>query len=85
MSTIVEELSSLVAQLPLNEQERVLNFARGLAHPPVFPHTPLPPGSGTPGHVVASLRVSEEVADAMERAHEDCEQIWPDEHEWLDE
>ncbi|HKV84431.1 MAG TPA: hypothetical protein VJN88_07740 [Ktedonobacterales bacterium] len=67
MSNIVEELASLVAQLPEREQERVLNFARELAHPPVFPHTPLP-GPGTPGHVVAQLRVSDEVGEAMERA-----------------
>lgn len=66
MSTVVEELASLVAHLPEREQERILNFARELAHPTVFPHTPLPPG--TPGHVVAQLRVSDEVGEAMERA-----------------
>jgi hypothetical protein len=85
MSTIVEELSSLVAQLPEREQERVLSFARELARPPVSPHTPLPPGSGTPGYVIAQMRVSDEVGEAMERAHEECEQIWPDEHTWPDE
>lgn len=83
MSTIVEELSSLVAQLPPHEQERVLNFARELAHPPVFPHTPLPPGS--PPDALLRLRVDDETGEAMERAHEDCEQIWPDEHVWSDE
>lgn len=77
MATIVEELTALVAQLSPNEQERVLSFARELAHPPVFPHTPLPPG--TPGHVVAKLRVSPEAGEAMERALEDTERIWPDE------
>ncbi len=73
MATFVEELSSLVAQLPPRDQERVLNYARELAHPPVFPHTPLPPG--TPGHVVAKLRVSPEVGAALEQALEDTERI----------
>jgi hypothetical protein len=73
VSTIAEETSSVVAQLPLREQEQVLSFARALANPPTFPHTPLAPG--TPGHVVARLRVSPEAGEAMERALEDCEQI----------
>ena len=77
MATIAEELSSLIAQLPPREQERVLNFARGLANPPAFPHTPLPPG--TPGHIVAKLRVTPEVGEAMEKALEDTEQVSPDE------
>jgi len=77
MATIVEELQALVEQLPQNEQERVLSFARALAHPPVFPHSPLPPG--TPGHVVAQLRVSPEVGEAMEKALEDTEWVWPNE------
>ena len=77
MATIVEELSSLVAHLPPREQERVLSFARALAHPPHYPHTPLPPG--TPGSVVARLRVSPEAGEAMERALEDTEQVWPNE------
>lgn len=75
MSTIAEELTELLAQLPPREQERVLSFARELAHPPiVVAHTPLPPG--TPGSVVAllRLRVDPEVGEAMERALEDCEQ-----------
>jgi len=58
------------------EQERVLSFARDLARRPVFPHTPLPPG--TPGHVVAKLRVSPDAGEAMEKALEDTEMIWPD-------
>ena len=45
MATIAEELAAVVAQLPPREQERVLSFARALANPPVFPHTPLPPGT----------------------------------------
>lgn len=77
MSTIAEELAAVVAQLPLSEQERVLNFARDLAHPPIIiKHTPLPPG--TPGSIVAQLRVSPEVGEEMEQALEDTERIWPD-------
>lgn len=77
MATIAEELTSLLAQLPPREQERILSFARELAHPPTFPHTPLPPG--TPGHVVAQLRISPEFGEAMERALEDTEQVYEDE------
>jgi hypothetical protein len=74
MSTIAEELNALLAQLPPSEQERVLNFARDLARPPiVIAHTPLPPG--TPGSIVAQLRVSPEVGEAMEQALADCERI----------
>lgn len=77
MATIADELTALLAQLPQRDQERVLDFARALAHPPDFPHTPLP--EGTPGYVVAQLRVSPEVGEAMEKALEECERIWPDE------
>ena len=77
MATIAEELTSLLAQLPPREQERILSFARELAHPPTFPHTPLPPG--TPGHIVAQLRISPEFGEAMERALEDTEQVYEDE------
>ncbi len=77
MATIAEELSLLVAQLPPSEQARVLDFARELARPPSYPNSPLPPG--TPGDVVAKLRVSPEVGEAMERALEDTEQVWPGE------
>ncbi|MGH2501033.1 MAG: hypothetical protein ACRDID_00810 [Ktedonobacterales bacterium] len=74
MSTIAEELNALLAQLPPSEQARVLNFARDLARPPiVIAHTPLPPG--TPGSIVAQLRVSPEVGEAMEQALEECERI----------
>ena len=77
MATIAEELTSLLAQLPPREQERILGFARELAHPPTFPHTTLPPG--TPGHIVAQLRISPEFGEAMERALEDTEQVYEDE------
>lgn len=77
MATIADELSSILAQLPPREQERVLSFARALAHPPNLPHTPLPPG--TPGSIVARLRVPPEAGEAMEQALADTEQVWPDE------
>lgn len=77
MATVAEELTSLLAQLPPREQERILNFARELAHPPAFPHAPPPPG--TPGHVVAQLRISPEFGEAMEQALEDTEQVCEDE------
>lgn len=77
MSTIAEELSTVVSQLSPREQERVLNFARGLAHPPRFPHSPLPPG--TPGHLIAKLRVAPDVGESMEKALTETEEIWPDE------
>jgi hypothetical protein len=77
MSTIAEELSSVVSQLSPREQEWVLNFARGLAHPPQFPHSPLPPG--TPGHLVAKLRVAPDVGEAMENALAETEIVWPNE------
>lgn len=77
MASVADELLSLVAQLPLRDKERVLSFARALAHPSVIPHTPLPPG--TPGSVVAKLRVAPDVGEAMEQALEDTERVWPDE------
>jgi hypothetical protein len=77
MATIAEELAAVVAQLPPRGQERVLSFARALANPPVFPHTPLPPG--TRGYIAAQLRVSLEAGEAMEQALEDTERIDPDE------
>jgi hypothetical protein len=77
MATIAEEPYPLMAQLPPRKQEHVLSFACELAHPPAFPRTPLPPG--TPGHVVASLRVSPEASAAIEQALEETGRIWPDE------
>jgi hypothetical protein len=50
---------------------------RALANPPVFPHTPLPPG--TPGNIAAQLRVSPEASAAIEQALEDTEHIDSDE------
>jgi hypothetical protein len=77
MASVAEEITSLLAQLPPSEQERVPRFARELAHPPVFPHTPLPPG--TPPDALLRIRVDPEVGAAMEAALEECERIDPDE------
>jgi hypothetical protein len=79
MATIAEEIQEAVAHLPPSDQQRVLAYVRSLAQAaqtaqasPV-PHTPLPPG--TPGSVIANLRVSPELGEALERALEDTERI----------
>ena len=77
MSTIADELTSILSQLSPSEQERVLWFARELAHPPVYPHTPLPPGSAP--DTLLRIRVDAETGEAMEKAIEDTEQVLPDE------
>ena len=78
MATPTEELHALMARLPTQEQERVLSFARELpAHPSVFPHTPLQPGS--PPEALLHIRVDAEVGEAMEQALADYERVWPDE------
>jgi hypothetical protein len=77
MATIAEELSSLLGQLSLRDQERILSYARELAHPHAFPRTPLPPGSSP--DALLRIRVDQEVGEAMEKALEECERIWPDE------
>lgn len=77
MATTAEEIRGLVERLVPEDQQRVLEFARELARPPDFPHTPLPPAK--PHDILLTLRVSPEVADAMERALEDCELVDEDE------
>jgi hypothetical protein len=73
LATIAEEITSLIERLWPNDQKGVLELARGLANPPAFLHTPLPPD--TPGEVIAQLRVSPVVGEAMERALEECERV----------
>lgn len=79
MATITEEIQEAVAHLPPSDQQRVLAYVRALAQagataqPSQVPHTPLPPG--TPGSVIANLRVSPELGEALERALEDTERI----------
>lgn len=77
MATIAEELSSLVAQLPPREQERVLTFARELISPPAFPHTPLP--QGNPPDALLRIRVDPAVGEAMAQALAECELVDADE------
>jgi hypothetical protein len=79
MATIAEEIQEAVAHLPPSDQQRVLAYVHALAQAaqtaPVsqLPHTPLPPG--TPGSVIANLRVSPALGEALERALEDTERI----------
>lgn len=77
MATTADELASLLAKLSPEDQERLLSLARELAHPPVFPHTPLPPGS--PPDALLKIQVDPEVGEALQEAMEDCERISPDE------
>ena len=77
MSTVAEELTSILARLSPKEQKRVLEFARDLAQPPAFPHTPLPPGSSP--DALLRIQVDPESGEAMEKALEDTEQVSPDE------
>jgi len=86
MATVLEELHKIVERLPLDRQQRVLEFAQRLTQaddvsvPLSLPTTPLPPG--TPGSALLLLRFlsSREDVEAMERALEDCERVEPDEH-----
>lgn len=77
MATIAEEVNELLGRMPLDEQQRVLDYARRLANTPPFPRTPLP--LGTPPDVLLALTVEPEVGEAMEQALEECERIDPDE------
>ena len=79
MSTIADEIQEAVVHLPPSDQQRVLAYVRALAQVAQtaqvsqLPHTPLP--SGTPGSVIANLRVSPELGEALERTLEDTERI----------
>lgn len=73
MATIAEEITSLIERLSPNDQKGVLELACGLVNLPAFLHTPLAPD--TPGEVLAQLRVSPVVGEAMERALEECERV----------
>lgn len=80
MATIAEEINETIAHLPPSDQQRVLNYARELAHTAALPHTPLPPG--TPPEVLLRFTVSPEVGEAMQQAMEESERI--DMEEWTD-
>jgi hypothetical protein len=79
MATITEEIQEAVAHLAPSDQQRVLAYVRSLAQsaatapPSSVLLSPLPPG--TPGSVIANLRVSPELGEALERALEDTERI----------
>ena len=66
MATTAEELRHLIDQLEPNEQERLLTYARELSRTAErpYPHTSLPRDTslprGTPGRMIADLRVSPE-------------------------
>jgi hypothetical protein len=77
MATTAEELHHMIDQLPPQDQERVLAYARELAQIKPISHTPLPPGA--PGSAIANIRVSPEGGATMEQALEDCERIDADE------
>ena len=80
MATIAEEINETIAHLPPSDQQRVLNFARELAHTAGLPHTPLP--AGTPPDVLLRFSVSPEVGEAMQQAMEESERI--DVEGWAD-
>ena len=72
MATPTEELHHLIDSLPLPDQERVLAYARDLAHRPAT-QSVLPPGS--PPEALLRITVSPEVGDALQQAFEESEQI----------
>ena len=78
MATIAEEINEAVAHLAPSDQQRVLNYARGLIHVDTLPHTALPPG--TPPEVLLRFSVSPEVGEAMQQAMEESEHVDMDEH-----
>jgi len=76
MATTSEELHTMIDQLPAQDQERILAYARELAQPYPPARSPLPPG--TPPEVLLRFTVSPEVGEALAAAHEECERIDPD-------
>ena len=83
MATIPEELHELLSHMGAEDQRRVLDYAKHIARPTRIPPTPLPPG--TPGSVVAKLRVSPQLGEDLERAMADTEKIWDTDITWPDE
>ena len=86
MASVLEEIHKVVERLPVDRQQKVLEFAQKLTQtdqatvPLSVPTTPLP--AGTPGSAILQMRFmsSRKDAEAMERAVEDCERIEADEH-----
>ena len=79
MVTIPEEICAIVERLSPDYQKRVLEFAQELARTDhilaSLPRSILPPG--TPGSVLMRFKLPLEDVEAMERALEDCEIIYP--------
>lgn len=73
MATTAEVQHIVIDHLSATDQARMLVYARALAQPQGFPHTPL--ALGTPGSAIANLRVSSEGGEEMEQALVDCENI----------
>lgn len=86
MATTIEEIQTLVEQLPPTDQQKVLELAQRLAEMQRFldslPKSTLPPG--TPGNVLLEVlqrfQLPLEAVEAMERAIEDCERVEMDEY-----
>ena len=85
MSTVADELTSLLDHLSAEDQQRALDYARDQARPRqgplIAPRTPLPPG--TPIRDLARFvpTASSEAVEDMARIIEvDCERIDPDGH-----
>lgn len=80
MATIAEELLGLLGKLPMEQQQRVLEYARELSRPRPAPRSPLPPGK--PVSELLNWRPTmtpEEVETMRQAIEEDCETIEPDE------
>ena len=79
MATTPEEIRTIVERLSPDDQKRVLEFAQELAQTDYtfasLPRSVLPPG--TPGSVLMRFKLPLEDVEAMERALEDCEIIYP--------
>ena len=84
MATPIEEINKLFEQLSPDSQQRVLEYAQGLAQTQrailSLPKTPLPPGTSGAAllSTLQSIKMLPEDIEAMERALEDCERIDPD-------
>ncbi len=84
MATVPEEIQEIVEQLSPDSQRRVLEFVRSLSRSRGIDLSSLPrsvPPPGTPASALPHFELSDEDAEAMERAiMEDCERIYPDEY-----
>lgn len=84
MATVPEEIQAVVKHLSPDEQLWVLEFAQRLSRSRGIDLSSLPrsvPPPGTPASALPHFELSDEDAEAMERAiMEDCERIYPDEY-----